>query len=81
MECDKHLACFQAWHTRPLRNSYNKIMNDSVMLKYVEPESIEPADCNGLKEDGDEKGEAGRVVLQQVEDVEPALQGGLNGML
>ena len=44
------------------------------MLKYVEPESIEPADCNGLKEDGDEKGEAGRVVLQQVEDVEPVLQ-------
>ena len=42
----------------------------------VEPESIEPADCNGLKEDSDKEGEAGRVVLQQVEDVEPALEGG-----
>ena len=42
----------------------------------VEPESIEPADCNGLKEDGDKEGEAGRIVLQQVEDVEPALEGG-----
>ena len=41
----------------------------------VEPESIEPADCNGLKEDGDKEGEAGRIVLQQVEDVEPALGG------
>ena len=39
----------------------------------VEPESIEPADCNGLKEDCDKEREASRVVLQQVEDVEPAL--------
>ena len=52
-------------------------MNDPT--KYVEPESIKPADGNGLEEDGDEEGEAGRVVLQQVEDVEPALQGGLIG--
>ena len=42
---------------------------------YLKPESIEPADSDGLKEDGDEEGEAGRVVLQQVEDVEPTLVG------
>ena len=42
----------------------------------LKPESIEPADCDGLKEDGDEEGEAGRVVLQQVEDVKPTLGGG-----
>ena len=43
---------------------------------YLKPESIEPADGDGLKEDGDEEGEAGRVVLQQVEDVKPTLGGG-----
>ena len=37
------------------------------------PESIEPADCNGLCEDCDEEGEAGCVRFQQVEDVETAL--------
>ena len=42
----------------------------------LKPESIEPADSDGLKEDGDEEGEAGRVVLQQVEDVKPTLSGG-----
>ena len=45
-------------------------------VRDVEPESIEPADCNGLKEDCDKEREASRVVLQQVEDVEPALEGG-----
>ena len=37
------------------------------------PESIEPADCDGLCEDCDEEGEAGCVRFQQVEDVETAL--------
>ena len=54
-------------------------MNIAVKDWKVKPESIEPADCNCLKEDGDEEREAGRVVLQKVEDVEPALEVG-NGM-
>ena len=36
-------------------------------------EAVDPGHRHGLQADGGEQGEAGRVVLQEAEDVDPAL--------